>query len=434
MSTDPAFTALTRFGMGVSPDLMKDAAHDPKGWLSDQLTRRQPQMREFARLAGSDTVLRRLRDVKDPKQRRTLARSIYQAEAQARTAAAVSSPAPFVERLVRFWSNHLSVSVSRASVVPLAGAFEREAIRPHIGGKYADMLIAATKHPAMLGYLDNRRSTGPDSPVGERTGAGENENLAREVLELHTLGADAGYAQFDVESLAAILTGWTVSAKTGTFQFATKRHQPGAKVLLGHDIEAGLAGGEHALRELARHHATARRICHKLARHFIADDPPPMVTEALARLFLDTDGDLRAVTQALIMRPEPWSTPMAKVRTPDDLVVATARALGTESLGPSGKGTPVLLRSLRLLGQAPWAAPSPAGWPDRAEDWIAPDALMRRLEWASAVAERAGKSDRQPADWQILVGSDPGALSVIEQAEASERLFLALASSGFQRR
>ncbi|HUI97342.1 MAG TPA: DUF1800 domain-containing protein, partial [Xanthobacteraceae bacterium] len=229
----------------------------------------------------------------------TVPQRIIRAEARARFAAARTAEIGFVERLVWFWSNHLCVS---SFVVPVtAGGYEREAIRPHVLGRFAEMLVASASHYAMLEYLDNARSVGPNSVAGLVAKVGLNENYARELLELHTLGVRSGYTQNDVTNLAKVLTGWTfigpvVPGHGLEFVFSQRIHEPGPQVVLGKTYaEVGMNQGRAVLADLARHPATARHLATKLARHFVADDPPPALVGRLARRFLDTDGDLKEI-------------------------------------------------------------------------------------------------------------------------------------------
>src|SRR5690606_8654814 len=247
----------------------------------------------------------------------------------------LTTDTPVLERLVAFWSNHLCISASaNIRVAALAGAYEREAIRPHVLGRFEDMGLASASHPAMLMYLANAQSIGPASPSARaqqrrRAGArrGLNENYARELLELHTLRVDGGYTQQDVQELARIFTGWTISGLPGARRagsagsggdsssddsirhvFQPLMHEPGSKMVLGVRYEeAGADEGRRVIRALCRHPSTARFIARKLATHYIADTPPAAAVDAVARTFADTDGDLRATMRALIARPEAWS-------------------------------------------------------------------------------------------------------------------------------
>src|SRR6266849_10177819 len=241
---------------------------------------------------------------------------IYLDEAKARINAALGAEIGFAERLVWFWSNHFCVSADKAGVRPICGAYEREAIRAHALGRFGDMLLAAESHPAMLIYLDNARSIGPDSVAGLRQKRGLNENLAREILELHTLCVRTVYTQEDVTRFANVITGWTFvpfrqhSVRGGEFEFNPRMHQPGAQTVIGRSYpDAGMQQGRDVLAALARHPATAKHVAAKLARHFVADEPPPALVERLTKRFLATQGDLKEVTKALVAAPEAWEAP-----------------------------------------------------------------------------------------------------------------------------
>jgi uncharacterized protein (DUF1800 family) len=279
---------------------------------------------------------------------------------------------------------------------------EREAIRPHVLGNFRDLLLAVERHPAMLLYLDNHLSMGPNSraakTLARRGGreAGLNENLAREILELHTLGVGGGYTQADVTSLARAITGWSIGGETrmptkgepGRFVFRPEQHEPGAQTVLGRRYtDEGVGLGETVLRDLAAHASTARFIATKLARHFVADDPPPDAIERIAGVFRTSGGDLPSVYRALIEEPLAWREPFAKFKAPADYVVSAYRAL--ELPVDSDRRA---LAPLELLGQRTWSPGSPAGWPDRSADWDGASALMRRIEWADALGQRVGST------------------------------------------
>ena len=286
----------------------------------------------------------------------------FRADAAARLQRACAAPIGFVERLVAFWSNHFCVSVAKSNVCrSVAGAFEREAIRPHVLGRFADMLRAVEQHPAMLNFLDNQQSIGPNSKAGHNRNAGLNENLAREILELHTMGVGSGYTQGDVTQLAYILTGWTFAGREGklgdpgTFVFNADAHEPTAATLLGRVyIEDGVAQGEAALADLARESATANHIATKFARHFVADAPDAGLVKRLAKVFRDTDGDLAALALALIDDPVAWSAPPTKIRNPWELTVASYRAFQRSPADPGPA-----LNALNLLGMPLWHPAAP---------------------------------------------------------------------------
>lgn len=338
-------------------------------------------------------------------------RSAYVAGVGARLSATLTSPAPFVERLVHFWANHFAVSADKLGVVGLAGPMEFEAIRPHVLGKFANMVLAVEQHPAMLLYLDQAVSVGPNSPLGSRAGArnpnrkvGLNENLAREIMELHTLGVRSVYSQGDVTEFARALTGWTVAGigrgpaarligvadgTPGDFVFADRIHEPGDRTIIGKRYAAdGLGQGEAILRDLAVHPATARHIATKLARHFATDTPPPALVARLEGAFLKSGGDLPTVYRALIDAPEAWAPQPAKFKTPWDWSASTMRALGYREAPPLPT-----VGLLNQLGQPVWRPGSPAGYDDVVGSWAGPDAVMRRVEAAERFASRANAVD-----------------------------------------
>ena len=438
-----AYVAATRFGYGPRPGDLPSIDRDPRGWLDAQIgnTTLPAPLQDLP--ASAPLIARMITEQGKPQgfadYIRTEARPAFDREVGRRTTAAAASDAPFRERLVHFWSNHFTVSVKRVQIMSSAGAFEREAIRPHVFGTFEDMLIAVAQHPAMLIYLDNQYSFGPNSPAGRLRDFGLNENLAREILELHTLGVDGGYGQDDVISLAKLITGWGVArpqdrreGTPGAFLFREPGHEPGGKTLLGKSSrQGGVAEGEAALRDLARHPATARFIAGKLARHFIADDPEPATVARLARVFTDTGGDLAALSRALIDAPEPWDAPLGKFKTPNDLVIATLRALDAPDLRDKD-----LVGPLALMGQLPFTAPSPAGWSDRSADWLGPEALMTRIEWLRAVSAYTPIPNAlQWADGLLGPVLSDDTRTIVSQAQsASEAVALVFASPEFQRK
>lgn len=321
--------------------------------------------------------------------------TLLNGEVGARLAAAGAAPVGFVERLVQFWSNHFAISRLKGSdVIASVGPFEREAIRPHVRGQFSDMVRAVARHPAMLLYLDNVRSIGPQSPLGQRSGRGLNENLARELLELHTLGVDGGYSQADVTALARILTGWMLAdagrngLRTGEFRFNAQAHEPGAQTVLGHVFPAGgVEQGEAAIAYITRHPATARHIARKLAAAFVADEPPPALVARLERVFLETDGNLAAVSRALVEAPESWAPVPAKVRPPQDFLIAAWRATGQTP-------TPAeFLYLANFLGQPLWSPSAPNGFSDAGDVWVTPMGVLDRMTAADYIARRSTGAD-----------------------------------------
>ncbi len=342
-----------------------------------------------------------------------LPRQIFLDEAKARFDAAKNAELGFVERLVWFWSNHFCVN---ADATVMAGGYEREVIRPHVLGRFADMLQAAEGHPAMLIYLNNAASIGPESVAGINRDRGLNENLAREILELHTLGVRTVYSQQDVTSFAKILTGWTIRQTVsdpdhgGEFVFLRRAHEPGSQSVIGKEYpDIGVEQGRALLDDLARHKATARNIATKLARHFVADEPPPALVDRLASRFIETDGDLKELARALVAAPEAWAPAQAKIKRPAEWIVAALRATGVD--GDIGR----LVGGLNLLGEPLWRPPAPKGFPDDSAAWLA--GLSTRLDIANTFAQRT--ADRlEPgaiAEWAI------GPLATAETREAIKR-------------
>jgi uncharacterized protein (DUF1800 family) len=364
----------------------------------------------------------------------------YRAEALARVQRAVLAECGFTERLVAFWSNHFCVSANKGQLARIwAGSFEREAIRPHVLGRFSEMLLAVEQHPAMLFFLDNQQSLGPESRAGLNRKRGLNENLAREIMELHTLGVGGGYTQEDVTSLARIITGWTfvgrqgILGQPGTFVFNANAHEPGPQRLLGKTYPAeGLAQGEAALADIGRHPSTAKFIATKLARHFVADDPPPALVAHLADTFTRTDGDLEAVTLALVDSNEAWSAPLTKMRSPYDYLVATGRLLAHVPEDPAP-----YLGGLNVLGQPLWSPAGPNGFPDTNAAWAAPEGLKLRLDIAAQVASRVGNGldARDLLECAFADAASVDTRRTVERAESRQQaLTLLLMSPEFQRR
>lgn len=375
-----------------------------------------------------------------PKAPPPIEQTIFRQEALIRFQQATASESPIVERLVWFWSNHFCVSVAKSQFSRItAGNLEREAIRPHVLGRFADMLKAVEQHPAMLHYLDNQQSVGPNSKAGHNRGKGLNENLAREILELHTLGADGGYSQSDVTALARVITGWTVYGREakngapGTFSFNGNAHEPGIQTILGRSYDdTGLSQGESVLSDLARHNATAHHIALKLARHFVADSPPKSLVDSLAQTFLQSDGDLKAVMLALIDSDEAWTAPPTKMRSPAEFLVAFARATGKV---PEDVGQ--ILNNLNALGQPLWQPSGPNGFSDTMDVWASAEGMKLRLDVAANMARQI-KDIGNPLDVLDVVCGPTASMETkqaIARAESKQQGFaILLMSPEFQRR
>ena len=375
-----------------------------------------------------------------PQQPLNVIQKTFRAEALARLQRAVLADCGFAERLVVFWSNHFCISANKGELARMwAGSFEREAIRPHVLGRFADMLKAVEQHPAMLFFLDNQQSLGPDSRAGLNRKRGLNENLAREIMELHTLGVGGGYTQEDVTSLARIITGWTFAGRQGqlgvpgSFAFNANAHQPGPQQLLGKTYEAnGVAQGEAALADIARHPSTAKFIATKFARHFVADDPPPVLVTRLQDSFTRTDGDLKALALTLVDSEEAWKAPLTKMRSPYEFLVATGRLLARVPEDPG-----LYLNGLNVLGQPLWSPAGPNGFPDTNAAWAAPEGMKLRLDMSAQIASRIG-NNIDPRDLLELAVADAASAETrrtIEHAESRQQaLAVLLMSPEFQRR
>lgn len=461
-----AAIAANRFGLGARPGDLPRIAGNPASWLLDQLQGPSRLPSEIRQLPGSAEVFIEVQDVR--RQQRDakrggdelapdivekygrVVRKHYIEQTAARYRAAARSDTPFHERLVHFWSNHFAISADKQPIPAIAGLFENEAIRPNLSGKFVDLLLAVEQHPAMIVYLDNQRSIGPLSKLGKRANRrqsgqqfGLNENLAREILELHTLGVHGGYSQLDVTTFAKILTGWSIGGandkgrfadgEPGKFEFRELIHEPGTQKMLGKKYtQSGINQGVAVLRDLAVHPATARFLSTKLARHFVADEPPPGLIDRLVHAYLDSDGDLAAVYETLIDAGEPWVKTYSKYKTPHDFVISTLRAFDHVPDNPR-----FIIGALDLMGQTPFRPGSPEGWPDTAAQWGGADALYKRIEWSNTVARVVGSRINPVELGDAVLGTEfkSETRKAISRAESlAQGITLFLASPDFQRR
>lgn len=461
MSPDAAIAA-NRFGLGARPGELEVVAKDPQDWLHAQLATSADLPAAFRALPDTASLIIETQAIRkaqnearksgaDVVQRyASFTRRNYLQQSLARYQYAASTAQPFAERLVHFWSNHFAISADKQPIPAIAGLYENEAIRPNILGSFADLLIAAEQHPAMILYLDNQRSMGPNSALGKRANRrrskqtfGLNENLAREILELHTLGVNGGYTQDDVRSFAHVITGWSIGGATdtgrfsdgtpGTFEFRELIHEPGTQRVLGRSYSgSGVDQGEAVLRDLAMHPSTARFIASKLARHFVADDPPEPLIQRLADHYLDNGGELLPLYEALIDTPEAWNPVAPKYKSPHELLISVYRAF----LHVPNDGRKVF-GGLDIMGQVPWRPGSPAGWPDTAEQWGGSDALYKRIEWTDTVARIAGRRVNPVELGDAVLGAalNPNTRRAVARAESVQQgMTLLLASPDFQRR
>jgi uncharacterized protein (DUF1800 family) len=456
--------AVNRFGLGARPGELAAATPDPKAWLARQLKDKAafalnapglPTTRSAAEALGSylgdlkkktagkagkmspeaqeEAILKPLQQLRD----------INIKEIEARTLHGLTTGTSFAERLVLFWSNHFTVSANKAVTIPFAGVFEREVVRAGMTGTFADLLVASTRHPGMLLYLDQAQSMGPNSKSGKRRDKGLNENLAREILELQTLGAQGGYTQADVTEFAKALTGWSLAggrtkvlvpgAEPGDFIFIDRFHEPGARIVMGKRYAGdGEGQGEGILRDLAAHPSTAQRVATKLARHFISDDPPAAAVEALAKSFRSSGGRFPALHETLISLAAAWQPGAQKFKSPNEFFLSALRLAGLPKIERKG-----IVAAYGLLGQVPYQAPSPEGWPDDAASWAGPDAVIKRVEWAQGLSDRLGSKIRPETILSNGLGpalSDKTVQSMARAESASQGLTLGLMSPEFQRR
>ena len=458
LRSDPALDAAiaaTRFGLGARPGELAAARADPQGWLSAQI---RPAGAELPRAANGQPLPGAQETYQaflasraaekaagaDPDARKAATQPLHDAmDAQvlARAQLGAATPAAFRERWALFWDNHFTVSTVKGEELnATAAAFEREAIRPHVFGRFEDLLVASSRHPAMLMYLDQQNSVGPNSPTGlKHPGAGLNENLGREIMELHSLGVDAGYSQADVTEFARALTGWSMGGggapveQQGAFLYKPQVHEPGERRVFGRTYPAGDEAQARAiLAAFAADAHTSRHLARKIAAHFVSDDPPPALVARLDRAYRDSDGDLAVVADTLVRAPESWSPGASKLKTPYEFLISSYRAVGfvpadarKEVFGPLGG-----------LGQRPFFAPQPNGWSDAAADWAAPDAVVRRIGWARGFAGGHAPADpSQVAEAALGARLSADTALAIRRAESRpEALTLLLMSPEFQRR
>ena len=467
LAPDPLLVALNRFGLGArgaAALYLSSGSGDPRAFVLAELKKPpldlpgkpQPGSAHLLQtLFAEQKAVREARaapvmlpSVYDPnttlpaaQPEPNSARDTYRDEALLRFQQAVRVPCGLVERLTSFWANHFAVSCFKAPFVRMvAGAYEREAIRPHVLGRFSDMVMAVERHPAMIFYLDNTWSAGAQSiVVRNNPKRGLNENLAREILELHTLGVNGGYTQADVTALANMITGWTYSGPEGrlgapgTFAFVPQWHQPGSQTLLRRVFDQqGVDQGEAALAMLCQQEATATFIATKLARHFVADDPPRSLVDRLATTFRSTGGDLGAVTRALVTADEAWSLPLTKMRSPRDFMMASLRLFGRTPEEPQR-----VLNALNTLGEPLWSPPGPNGFPDTNAAWEAPEQIKLRLDLAAQMA-RQMRDPPNPSDLLDDVfgpAASDATREAVRRAESKQQgLALLLMSPEIQRR
>ena len=452
-----AVIATNRFGLGAKPNEHKQAKKAPKAWLinqlnatpavyfdddlptSDEIAEQLAKLRLFKKSlnkknANGSASLVSKADQDKLKKLQKYPRNVYQSLSSDTLIQAIQSNNSLNWRLLDFFSNHFSVTAQGQIMTALAPTLEREAIAPHLLGSFEEMLLAVTKRPAMLIYLNNEKSFGPASKLGKK-GKGLNENLAREILELHTLGVNGGYSQQDVTELAKGITGWSVAnftkEKSIAFTYIGKGHEPNTRKILGTMFKNnGLKQGENMLKFLAHHPATAEHICFKLARHFIADEPPKSLVEKMVKRWKLSKGKIKDVVIEMINADESWSETSLKFKSPREFVVSTFRGVGQKSLKPKQ-----VLNALTVLGQKPFNAGSPAGYSDYQKGWNGASAIMSRIELSAQYAAR-----RKPNAEKVLMNTLSDSVSELTynsviRAESRQQAFtLLLMSPEFQRR
>jgi uncharacterized protein (DUF1800 family) len=469
-----ATIAANRFGLGATPGQIEAIARDPKGWLLSQtrtsaaalITRTNLQSSEqayadFVSYSRTRNQARKAAQSPMPEnmmpsaQPMDLARvvnlgvRIMAEEVEARVTKAITTPAPFLERWVLFWSNRLTMAAKSLQTTYFPGSYEREAIRPNVLGKFSDLLKSTSLHAGMLVYLDQVRSFGPNAPataaiMGRRLQGGLNENLAREILELHTVGVNGGYTQNDVTEFARALTGWTIRGQgfnrganlrgnLGSVVFVDALHEPGPRTVMGKIFaQSGREQSLEILDWLASHPQTARKVAEAVATHFVADDPPAALVARLEQNFISTGGDLAALAQTLINSPQAWTAQAQKFKSPNEFLVSTLRANGTQEVSVQA-----LRNTFEQLGQTPFRAPSPKGWPDTADKWAAPDAILKRVDWSNLAADVIAANMSPMAFAQGALGptlTTSTKTAISRAQDARQGIVIALMSPEFQRR
>ncbi len=447
--------AQIRFGYGFGPRVAPATRANLLGQLSapDEGANRYPSLPLTNALTLGrvfrDARKARRRDEPGSEQRYKKARQDLRQAANdglaTSLARVVHAHSPFRERLTWFWADHFTVAPRNLVARAIGLSFVDDTIRPHVSGTFANMLKAVIRHPAMLFYLDQAKSIGPNSPVGLRTGKGLNENLARELLELHTMGVGSGYTQNDVRAAAELLTGLSFDQRRG-FIFRRRAAQPGAETVLGETYGSPAAANitdiDAFLEDLAVRRETARHLSQKLAVHFLTGEPPEVLVSDLTQTYLESSGDLGAVSQVLMEHPETAKLPLRKVKTPFEFIASTLIAVGL-------RGDEVMQlepRTLRNLVERPMAAmgqpfmrpTGPDGWPEDPAHWISPQGLASRISWAVSVADKIGKRAGDPRIFLEHALHDLGGDSLrfaVSAAETQpEGIALVLASAEFNRR
>ncbi|MEW6998944.1 DUF1800 family protein [Colwelliaceae bacterium BS250] len=465
-STAHAVIAVNRFGLGAKSGELAAAQANPKQWLIEQLQpvslnkelpnsndiftlvteyrklKRQAKMAEASIFSAKEMQAETMTESMGGKKKsnknidintRKLLQKTYRTLSTDTFVQAMNSDNSLSYRLLDFFSNHFSVTANGLPMGPLSTTLEREAIADNLLGNFEDMLLAVTKHPAMIIYLNNEKSVGPSSKAAKKD-RGLNENLAREILELHTLGVTGGYNQNDVIELAKAITGWSVASRRDSgsgFMFRGGAHEPGNRLLLGKKYtQKGIKQGEAMLLDLARHPNTAKHICSKLVKHFISDQPSEQLVASLQQRWQATNGNIKEVMIALINHQQAWLPQQQKFKTPREFVMSTYRALGMKKMPDK-----YLFYILNTFGQQPMQAGSPAGYSDEQEDWNGGNALMARIEWTATISKRKRHNAEQVMQQTLALNSDAHTYKSVVRAESRQAaMTLMLMSPEFLRR
>lgn len=454
ITNSSAAIAANRFGLGAKPSELEYAEKKPKKWLTAQLTpvsfdQNLPNSNDLLQQLNDYQAIRKQnkknkvseeQDKKDKKIRSRFIQSTYRKVATDAFVQSINSDNSLAWRLLDFFSNHFSVTANGPVMTVIAATLEREAIADNLFGNFEDMLLAVSKHPAMLIYLNNERSFGPNSKLATKSkrpkkGIGLNENLAREILELHTLGVNGGYSQGDVIELAKGITGWSVANPKRDddvgFTFRAWGKEPGSRVLLGKTYkQKGIKQGEAMLKDLATHPSTAKFVCSKLVKHFISDNPDPELVNILVKRWQKTGGNIKEVMQALINSDLAWLAQQQKFKTPREFVQSSLRALNIKSIQFKQ-----LFFTLSTFGQQPFNAGSPAGFSDEQQDWDGANALMAKIDWIALLAKKhSANAETVLQDTLALQPTHHTYKSVIRAESRSQALALMLLSPEFLRR
>ena len=454
-----ASIAVNRFGLGATRGEISAAEHNPQEYLLSQL--RSPELISDSILPTTVDALTAFKDFR--RQRKefkkmklqmsedtgsslranervpNIGTEIYNAEVRARLNTIAKTETPFAERLCLFWTNHFAISAIMSKIASMSGAFEREAIRPNVTGNFFDLLLASTQHPAMLFYLDNVSSFGPNSRAGQKRNKGLNENLAREILELHTVGVDGGYSLDDIQELAKAITGWSVvkpdrvRANRNGFIFRRSAHEGGDRIVLGKQYKNTRSEemGRQILLDLANHPATARHIATKLARYFVSDNPPESMVADMENAFLKSKGELVPVYHSMLSHKDAFSENMGKFKSPLDLLASIMRGFDIV------KNFEIFQDGLAIMGQKMWSPPSPKGWPDEKIHWATSDGLKTRLDFAVHFSKQIPVNfDVNEMASQVLGQTlrDETQTAIRRAADQSQALAILVMSPEFQNR